>query len=239
MAALTGTFETESGQPSIRDSGVSAQLIYPRKSIYRLIRGGFDVVIAALLLPILSPVLGLISLAIWIGSPGPIFFRQTRAGLNGAPFTVLKFRTLEIAAPRYSEKLKDSDPRITRVGRLLRRTGLDELPQLFNVVRGDMALIGPRPEQLPLLQHYSDWQLQRHVVKPGITGWWQVHHRDGSAIYENVEKDLYYIVNQGPALDLLIAGKTLRVLASGIARRSDRRSQPATIVSLDAEQFAG
>lgn len=211
------------------------ELVYATRSRYRAFRNVADIVIALGLLPLLLPWVAVISLAIWLDSPGPVFFRQQRVGRQGKLFTVLKFRTLEIQAPRYSEKIQDTDPRITRVGRLLRRTGLDELPQLFNVVRGEMALIGPRPEQLPLLTHYSDWQLLRHVVKPGITGWWQVHHRDGSAIYLNVEKDLYYIVNQSLRLDFLIVLKTLRVLWQGLHRKATRHAQ-RSMASLEREE---
>jgi lipopolysaccharide/colanic/teichoic acid biosynthesis glycosyltransferase len=104
------------------------------------------------------------------------------------------------------------------MGRFLRRTGLDELPQLWNVVRGDMAIIGPRPEQADLIELYEPWQHERHVVRPGITGWWQIHHRDGSPLHLNVDKDLYYIQNQGPWIDGLIVLGTGRIMLAGLSR---------------------
>ena len=189
------------------------------KSGYRTFRSIADVSISAVALLLLVPVLIVIAIAITLDSPGPVFFRQLRAGKDGKPFELVKFRSMNRDAPHFSEKKSEHDPQVTRVGRLLRRSGLDELPQLWNVVRGEMALIGPRPEQLALLGSYDLQQLRwRHSVKPGITGWWQVHHRDTQPMRENIEKDLYYIQNMGIALDVLILLRTLNILLIGLMR---------------------
>lgn len=179
---------------------------------YRGARNILDRAIALLALVLLSPLLGLIAVAIRLDSPGPIFFRQRRVGRDGSTFTIVKFRTLHMHAPAFSLKLSDRDHRITRVGRFLRRSGLDESPQLWNVLTGEMALIGPRPEQADLIDLYEPWQRMREQVRPGITGWWQVRHRDGVPLHQNVEEDLYYIEHQGPWLDLLIVVATVRIL---------------------------
>jgi len=121
-------------------------------------------------------------------------------------------------APESSLKVAPDSPCITRVGDFLRRSGLDELPNLWNVARGDMALIGPRPEQFALLGYYQPWQHLRHLVKPGITGWWQIHHRDSQPMHLNIGKDIYYVRNQRLTLDLKIIVGTLKVLMSPLAR---------------------
>ncbi|MGH7903235.1 MAG: sugar transferase [Candidatus Dormibacteraceae bacterium] len=195
------------------------------RSAYAAARSVIDLLLALAALILLSPVLLAIAVVTTLDSPGPVFFRQMRAGRSGRPFAIIKFRTMHADSPHYSDKVPESDPHITRFGGILRRSGLDEVPQLLNVVRGEMALIGPRPEQMPLLSRYEPWQLDRHLVKPGITGWWQVHHRDGIPMYQNVARDLYYIENMGPKLDLIIVGKTLAVLTCGLRprRRGERR----------------
>ncbi len=186
---------------------------------YRAVRNVVDRVAGLALCVVLLPVFALIAFAIWLDAGSPIFFRQRRGGRHGQPFTIVKFRTMHTDAPRFSYKVSDGDPRITRVGRLLRRTGLDELPQLWNVVKGDMNLIGPRPEQYALLSEYEPWQLERHVVKPGITGWWQIHHRDSEPMRFNIEKDIEYVRNQSLLLDLRIILGTGLVLLSPLLRR--------------------
>ncbi len=175
-----------------------------------------DWVAATLLLVICSPLLVVIAAAVRIDSEGPALFLQERIGKDGRRFKMLKFRTMSLEAPPFSLKVPDHSVVITRVGRFLRRSGLDELPQLWNVVRGDMAIIGPRPEQAELIHLYEPWQQQRHVVRPGITGWWQVNHRDGVPMHHNVEEDLHYIRHQGPWIDLLILLGTLKVVMSAL-----------------------
>jgi lipopolysaccharide/colanic/teichoic acid biosynthesis glycosyltransferase len=186
---------------------------------YRRMREAVDPVLAALMLVLLLPLLAVIALAVVIDDGRPVFFRQDRVGRGGRPFRIVKFRTMAREAPPVSLKVDEASPLITRVGRGLRVTGLDEAPNLWNVVRGDMALIGPRPEQLGLIDRYEPWQLERHDVKPGITGWWQIHHRDTEPMYLNVDKDIHYVRHQGPALDALIVLGTLRVLVAGLVRR--------------------
>ena len=185
-------------------------------STYRAARTVLDWVFAVLLLLICSPLLLVIAAAIRIDSEGPALFRQQRIGKDGKPFKMVKFRTMHVEAPAYSLKVADHSLIITRVGRILRRSGLDELPQLWNVVRGEMAMIGPRPEQAELIHLYQPWQHQRHLVRPGITGWWQVHHRDGVPLHHNVEKDLHYIRHQGPWIDLLIVASTFKMLMTAL-----------------------
>jgi lipopolysaccharide/colanic/teichoic acid biosynthesis glycosyltransferase len=182
-----------------------------------------DPVAATILLIICVPVFAAIWSAIRLTSPGPALFRQQRVGKGGKTFTIFKFRTLRADAPTYSLKVAEHDPIITRVGRVLRRSGLDELPQLWNVVRGDMGMIGPRPEQIHLYELYEPWQRQRHLIKPGITGWWQIHHRDGVPLHLNVDKDLYYIEHQGLWLDCLIALFTARIVMVALAKEFHAR----------------
>jgi lipopolysaccharide/colanic/teichoic acid biosynthesis glycosyltransferase len=176
-----------------------------------------DWVLASTLLIACAPVLAVIAVAICVDSPGPALFRQKRIGKHGKPFTIVKFRTLHVDAPMYSLKVAEQHSTVTRLGKFLRRSGLDELPQLWNVIRGEMAMIGPRPEQLELIDLYQPWQQQRHLVKPGITGWWQIHHRDLVPLHHNVEKDLYYIQHQGPWIDGQILVGTCRIVLAGLS----------------------
>jgi lipopolysaccharide/colanic/teichoic acid biosynthesis glycosyltransferase len=155
------------------------------------------------------------ALAIRLDSHGPVIFRQQRIGLRGRPFTIFKFRTMSVEAPTYSYKVDMSDLRITRVGRWLRRSGLDELPQLFNVALGEMSLIGPRPEQPFIVQQFKPWQHARHQIKPGITGWWQIHHRNDVPLHLNLDYDMYYLEHQSFRLDCQIAWRTARIMLVG------------------------
>lgn len=181
--------------------------------------------LAALALLVLSlPIMLSICVALLLTTGRPILFCQPRVGRDGRMFTVYKFRTMiadrrsafdvpwDGVERRLAHKTQ-RDPRVTRVGRLLRRTSLDELPQLFNVLRGDMALVGPRPEIPRIVVNYAAWQHQRHLVRPGITGWWQVNGRSDRPMHENTEMDLYYINHISPWLDLLILLRTLRCIS--------------------------
>lgn len=199
------------------------------RSTYLKVRYGMDWAAALILLVLLSPVMLVIALAIRLDSEGPVFFRQVRAGRFAEPFTIIKFRTMQTSAPRSSIKMSEFHPYVTRVGRILRKTGLDEVPQLFNVLCGDMVLIGPRPEQIGLLPLYQLWEHERHLLKPGITGWWQVHHRDNVPMHFNVDKDIHYVRHVTAALDALILAATVRVLFSVVRipkwhRRADLAS---------------
>ncbi|MFY9713271.1 MAG: sugar transferase, partial [Microbacterium sp.] len=187
----------------------------------------FDLVASGLGLILLSPVLLLIALVVRIESPGPILFRQKRVGVNGAAFSMFKFRSMvadaEARLPDLEHrsdgngvlfKLK-SDPRVTRVGRLLRRFSLDELPQLLNVFIGDMSLVGPRPPLQREVEQYDHWANRRLLVKPGITGLWQVSGRSDLSWDDSVRLDLYYVENWSLVGDILILARTVRaVMAS-------------------------
>lgn len=205
----------------MRPAGVSIAAAGSSRA-YRRLRVSLDPLVAGLLLLLLLPLFAGIAVAILLDDGRPIFFRQLRAGWRGRPFRILKFRTMSRNAPPFSLKVEEGSDLITRVGRVLRATGLDEAPNLWNVVWGEMALIGPRPEQYALLDRYEPWQLERHQVKPGITGWWQIHHRDAEPMHLNVDKDIYYVRRLSPGLDALIVVGTLRVLVAGIRRRLRR-----------------
>ncbi len=155
-----------------------------------------------------------IAVAIKIDSPGPVLYAQERVGKDECAFIVYKFRTMYFDQCGHGKKPGPSDDRVTRVGRFLRRSSLDELPQFFNVLRGEMSLVGPRPEQLALKAHYQDWQRRRFEVKPGLTGWWQVNGRK-QPMYEHIDEDLYYVDHSTLSLDLLILWRTFRAVLSG------------------------
>lgn len=192
----------------------------------------FDAAAAAILLILASPILLLAAIAIKIESPGPVFFRQTRLGKDKKPFTAYKLRSMRPGADEAVHKeyigrlVKDAalarsrsgvyklagDARVTRVGGVLRRTSVDELPQLWNVLKGEMNLVGPRPVIPYELEHYEDWMMERFAVRPGITGWWQVNGRNAADYRQMVEKDIYYVKNRGWKLDALILLKTARAV---------------------------
>ena len=185
-----------------------------------------DVALASFVLVLGAPVLLLVSAAIIIDSPGPVFFLQWRTGYGGQRFRMFKFRTMLVNAEQQKESLRalshhgfDSpdfkirnDPRITRVGRVLRRLSVDEIPNLFNVVHGDMSLVGPRPTSFDI-DHYEDWHLERLAVLPGVTGLWQISGRSDIGFDDRVKLDCHYIHHQSFWLDAKILGLTpLRVL---------------------------
>ena len=210
----------ESGTAFEVDSFASSVVLHsPSRTLYRNIRMGVDILAASILLVIAAPVMAAAAIAVRLDSPGPALFRQRRVGLGGRVFSMYKFRTMHVSSPVSSLKVSSGSPLITRAGRWLRASALDELPQLLNVLRGEMAIIGPRPEQVELLPLYEPWQLERLTVLPGITGWWQVHHRDDSPLHHNVDKDIYYIRNQSLALDLRILSRTASIMVRGLLVR--------------------
>lgn len=168
-----------------------------------------------------APLMLLIAMLIRIDSPGPVIFRQKRIGRGGNTFVVFKFRTMRVGAEEEQQKLSSlneadgplfkirNDPRHTRIGRWLRRISLDELPQLLNVLRGEMSLVGPRPPMVSEVEHYQDWHKQRLQVSPGLTGLWQVSGRSELSFDEQCMLDIYYIENWSPWLDLWIMLKTI------------------------------
>jgi sugar transferase (PEP-CTERM system associated) len=185
-----------------------------------------DVVVSLLGLIIAAPIMGLTSLAVLIESGRPIMFRQSRIGLNGRRFTILKFRSMYHGSERLGPTwTTDDDARITKVGRFIRKCRIDELPQLLNVLRGEMSLVGPRPEQphfCDLLAQQIPYYKQRHSVRPGITGWAQIKYRYGASLEESktkLEYDLFYIKHLSIPLDLAILFETGRVLLSGRGAR--------------------
>jgi lipopolysaccharide/colanic/teichoic acid biosynthesis glycosyltransferase len=177
-----------------------------------------DVIVSFLLLVLLAPVLYLIAVLIWLDSPGPILFSQKRVGRNGQLFEMYKFRSMHTCAPKYDfSPTQSCDTRITAIGKFLRRTSLDELPQLINVFLGDMSLVGPRPEMPFIVCRYNSRQLQRLQVIPGITGLWQLSADRAFPIHENIEHDLNYIQNRTFFMDLAILLHTpLKALRGGI-----------------------
>jgi len=155
-----------------------------------------------------------LSIAIKLDSPGPVLFTQDRLGKDEILFRIYKFRTMYMDVANGNAKPAVDDSRVTRVGRFLRHSSLDELPQFYNVLRGDMSLVGPRPEQLPLAIHYQGWQRRRFAVKPGLTGWWQVNGRP-QPMYEHVAYDIFYVDHRSTRLDLVILLRTIRAILSG------------------------
>ena len=176
-----------------------------------------DVALSAALLLITSPLLALAAIVIRLESRGPVFYRQLRVGRAGEPFQLWKLRTMVPGAESMGAGLYvlEGDPRITRTGRLLRRFSLDELPNLVNVLRGDMAIVGPRPTVQEQVDRYTDRQRRRLEVKPGITGWAQVNGRTSLSWPERIELDVWYVEHRSMRLDLRILTKTARMLATG------------------------
>ncbi|MGB9640120.1 MAG: sugar transferase [Anaerolineales bacterium] len=179
---------------------------YQRKTAF-LLKRLFDLLCAILLLIILSPLFMLIALIIWITMGYPIFFCQLRPGYKGKPFVCYKFRTMNDKRDQQGNLLPD-EFRLTRVGKFLRATSLDELPELFNVLRGEMSLVGPRPLLMQYLQRYTSEQNRRHDVLPGITGWAQINGRNALSWEEKFRLDLWYVDNWSFWLDLKILAIT-------------------------------
>jgi lipopolysaccharide/colanic/teichoic acid biosynthesis glycosyltransferase len=163
------------------------------------------------------PLLVLLAILIRLDSKGPAFFNQLRVGLKGKRFDLYKFRTMLVDAPKYGiHPTEAADPRITRVGRWLRRTSLDELPQLFNILKGEMSLVGPRPEMPFIVERYNDHHRQRLQIIPGLTGLWQLSADRAFLIHENIQYDLYYIRNRNFFMDLAILLHTAVFAMKGV-----------------------
>jgi exopolysaccharide biosynthesis polyprenyl glycosylphosphotransferase len=196
----------------------------------RLFKRVFDLALILIAAPLLLPLFALIALAIRLDSPGPVFFRQERIGLNGKPFYMVKFRSMVVNAEELWDKvLRDSqtmddprrpkivdDPRITAIGRFLRKTSLDELPNIINVLRGEMSLVGPRPQVRREVELYEPWHHQRHKVRPGMTGLWQISGRSDIPFDEMCLLDIYYIENWSVGLDLQILIQTVPRVVFGV-----------------------
>ena len=184
----------------------------------------FDVVGAGLALTLLSPVMLTVALLVLLEDRGPVFYKQVRIGRDGRMFACFKFRSMYVDADLREQELREAsghdgalwkmevDPRITRIGRFIRRYSVDELPQLINVLRGDMSLVGPRPQQQWEVDTYTDWEHRRLRVKPGMTGLWQVSGRSQLSFDEAIKLDLYYVDNWSMTADLVIMAKTVRAV---------------------------
>ena len=198
-------------------SGESIPIVHLRNESLALlhvaVKRVFDLVVALIVITTALPFLGLIVIAIKLDSPGPALFRQERVGKNGRRFRIFKFRTMREDTDCYAySPTSVADTRVTGLGAFLRKTSLDEFPQLLNVLRGEMSFVGPRPEMPFIVEGYSEWQRQRLTVKPGITGLWQIMGRKDLPLHENIEYDFYYIKNQSLLLDLSILIKTIPVI---------------------------
>ena len=193
----------------------------------RIFKRAFDVLASGALLLVCAPIFGVVALMIKLESPGPVFFWQERIGEYGRRFRMLKFRSMNADAEQHWQEVaqrdvqgvlvhkRTNDPRITPIGRRLRRTSLDELPQLVNVLRGEMSLVGPRPEIPHIAAEYAPWQWQRFRVPPGMTGWWQVNGRSDKPMHLHTEDDLFYIQNYSFWLDLKILWLTVGTVVRG------------------------
>jgi exopolysaccharide biosynthesis polyprenyl glycosylphosphotransferase len=187
----------------------------------------FDVVVASLILLAILPVMAVIALAVKLSSPGPVLFKQERVGENGKLFRIYKFRSMVKNAEALQTAVnvmdgegntihkRRNDPRVTGIGKIIRKTSLDELPQLINVIKGDMSLVGPRPELPWLVAQYEPWQHRRFDVPQGITGWWQINGRSDTPCHLSVDKDVYYIENYSFWLDIKILVLTVPALLKG------------------------
>jgi lipopolysaccharide/colanic/teichoic acid biosynthesis glycosyltransferase len=203
---------------------------------YRVAKRSLDIAASGIWLLVASPVMGLIAVAIKLDSRGPILFRQQRVGLGGRPFVLYKFRTMDERADeeehqRYVSKLIrgeksdpgesatwvpiEGDPRVTRIGSFLRRSHLDELPQLMNILRGDMSLVGPRPPIPYEVELYEPWHLERLAVTPGLTGLWQANGWGRLSFDEGVHLDVEYVRRRSFGLDLRIIGRTAWQILTG------------------------
>jgi len=178
------------------------------------IKRAIDIAGGAVGVVLAAPILALAALAIKLEDGGPVLFRQTRLGRDARPFEILKLRTMTVDAEKLRSDgvVEAGDPRITRIGKLLRRTAVDELPQFWHVLHGEMSLVGPRPVPVPHLERYDERQRRRLEVRPGLTGWAQVHGRASLPWPERLELDVWYVEHQSLALDARILARTLGVL---------------------------
>jgi lipopolysaccharide/colanic/teichoic acid biosynthesis glycosyltransferase len=203
-------------------------LNYSENELYKVAKRAFDIIFSVFIIIAISPILLLISLLVKLEDGGPIIFKQKRAGLNGETFNIFKFRTMKVqrGQKKNTESLynwptrvpddfvfkmtDDFNPNVTKIGRFLRKSSLDELPQFFNVVKGEMSIVGPRPEIIEITNCYDAEQFQRLLVKPGITGWAQVNGRSEMNHGRKVELDLDYIANQSFLQDIKIILMTIK-----------------------------
>jgi len=211
MVAMRAGIEDFYGLPliSLRDRSMNPAQIAVKRA--------FDLTVSAVLCLLLLPLALLIAVCIRLSSPGPILIHQRRVGAGGKIFLMHKFRSMRwepehLDAPHVKQR---EDPRVTRVGRVIRRSSLDELPQLLNVLAGEMSLVGPRPELPVIVEQYEPWQRKRFNVPPGMTGWWQINGRSDLSMHQNTEIDLFYVQNYSILLDVQILFRTLGAVIRG------------------------
>jgi exopolysaccharide biosynthesis polyprenyl glycosylphosphotransferase len=193
----------------------------------RMTKRAFDLFVCLCGMPFVLPIVGVIAAAIRLDSPGSVFYSPERIGENGRIFKMIKFRSMVANADKIAHQVQTTDekgrmvhkvrndPRVTRLGAILRRTSMDELPNIFNVLRGEMSLVGPRPEMPWLVEKYEPWQRKRFAVPQGITGWWQVNGRSDRPMHLNTEDDLYYVQHYSIWLDILILLRTFSTVIRG------------------------
>jgi lipopolysaccharide/colanic/teichoic acid biosynthesis glycosyltransferase len=192
--------------------------------VYERLKRMSDLLLASVGLVLASPVLAVTAAVVWLEDRGPVFFRQSRVGRNGTPFQIVKFRTMAAGSDQGDRYTRPGDARITRVGKFLRTSRIDEIPQLWNVLRGEMSMIGPRAEWDKLVADYEreiPCYFFRHLVKPGITGWAQVNYPYGANLEDTrrkLEYDLYYIRHYSFRLDAAIVLKTIHIMLFGKGR---------------------
>jgi lipopolysaccharide/colanic/teichoic acid biosynthesis glycosyltransferase len=174
-----------------------------------------DIVVSATGLIVLAPVLAVVAAAVKIKLGSPVLFLQMRPGRGGRPFTLVKFRTMSQSRPGEGSSHEDDEARLSTFGNWLRRTSLDELPELWNVLKGEMSLVGPRPLLLEYCERYSPEQARRHEVRPGITGWAQIHGRNDTTWEERLARDVWYVDHRNLLLDLRILIRTVRMVIRG------------------------
>ncbi len=190
-------------------TNVETQTPQRRRQLPSPVKRVVDLGGATVALILLSPILLAVSLLVWLVQGRPILFTQTRPGMGGRPFVIYKFRTMSTDRDAEGQLLRDTH-RLTKLGRILRSTSLDELPELINVIKGDMSLVGPRPLLMHYLPHYTAREFTRHDVRPGITGWAQVNGRNMTTWNERLEMDAWYVENWSLWLDFTILAKTIR-----------------------------
>jgi sugar transferase (PEP-CTERM system associated) len=228
LAALTGRIWLRATRPSsfVFSSG------FQRSATTLFLKRVIDIALALCGIIVFAPLMGLVALAVWLESRGPVLYRQTRVGLSEEVFNLVKFRSMRVDAekggPQWSPK---NDDRVTRIGRILRKYRLDELPQFFNVIRGEMSFVGPRPERpmfVEQLRQQIPWYDERHTVRPGVTGWAQVQYPYGCSVEDAMRKleyDLFYLKNMSIAFDMAIVFQTVRVVLFGLGSNASAGAQ--------------
>ncbi|MDX1746075.1 MAG: sugar transferase, partial [Halobacteriales archaeon] len=224
IRSLVSMYEEHTGRMAIVHLAEGWELRAPleRQTLYPSVKRGIDVVLTVLTAPVWVPLAILTGLTVRVSSRGPVVFSQQRVGLRGKVFTLYKFRTMVPNAEEFGPQMAtEDDPRLTPIGRHLRKYRLDELPQLWNVLKGDLSLVGPRPEQPVFVDQFSQsipFYADRHLIRPGVTGWAQVNFGYADDEADTIEKltyDLYYVKHASPWLDLQIFGKSIWTVLSG------------------------